>query len=35
VLKVVLPKDLPMGTKIIDSVWAIKKKRAMVHCVGK
>ena len=24
--KVVLHKDLPVGTKIIDSVWAMKKK---------
>jgi hypothetical protein len=26
VLKVVLQKDLPAGTKLIDSVWAMKKK---------
>ncbi len=26
VFEVVLHKDLPMGTKIIDSVWAMKKK---------
>jgi hypothetical protein len=26
VFEVVLRKDLPAGTKIIDSVWAMKKK---------
>ena len=26
VVEVVLRKDLPAGTKIIDSVWAMKKK---------
>jgi hypothetical protein len=33
VFEMVLCKDLPAGTKIIDSVWVIKKG-AMVHCVG-
>ena len=28
VFEVVLRKDLPVGTKIIDSVWAMKKKKS-------
>ncbi len=34
VFEVVLHKDLPAGTKIVDSIWAMKR-RAMVRCVGK
>ena len=34
VFEMVLRKDLPAGMKVIDSIWATKK-RAMVRCVGK
>jgi hypothetical protein len=32
VFKTVLKKDLPHGTKIIDSVWAMKKKSSGTLC---
>ncbi len=32
VFEVVLQKDLPPGTKLIDSVWAIKKKSNGTLC---
>jgi hypothetical protein len=31
--KVVLQKDLTLGTKLIDSVWTMKKKSNSVLCV--
>ncbi len=34
VLEVVLQQILPSGTKLIDSIWAIKRG-AMVRCVVK
>jgi hypothetical protein len=32
VFEVVLQKDLPSGTKLINSVWAMKKKRNGMLC---
>ena len=32
VLEVVLQKDLPLGTKLIDSIWAMKKKSNGTLC---
>jgi hypothetical protein len=32
VFEVVLQKDLPSGTKLIDSIWAMKKKNSSTLC---